>query len=87
MRHADHLRARRGWSRTRRSRCDPFHLNFVDRAGADAGGAWGLAPGDLVASLRNLSAFAILDAESGRVKRLVRGSFFYQHCVPGPAGG
>ena len=61
--------------------CDPLHLNFVHRLGADAGGAWGLAPGDLVASLRHLSAFAILDGESGRVKRLVRGSFFYQHSV------
>ncbi len=63
------------------SPCDPLHLNFVYRLGADAGGTWGLAPGDLVASLRNLSAFAILDGESGRVKRLVRGSFFYQHSV------
>ena len=61
--------------------CDPLHLNFVHRLGADAGGTWGLAPGDLVASLRNLSAFAIVDGESGRVKRLVRGSFFYQHSV------
>ena len=61
--------------------CDPLHLNFVHRLGADAGGTWGLAPGDLVASLRHLSAFAILDGESGRVKRLVRGSFFYQHSV------
>ncbi len=61
--------------------CDPLHLNFVHRLRADAGGTWGLAPGDLVASLRNLSAFAILDGESGRVKRMVRGSFFYQHSV------
>ena len=61
--------------------CDPLHLNFVHRLRADAGGTWGLAPGDLVASLRNLSAFAILDGESGRVKRLVRGSFLYQHSV------
>ena len=61
--------------------CDPLHLNFVHRLGDDAGGTWGLAPGDLVASLRRLSAFAILDGESGRVKRLVRGSFFYQHSV------
>ena len=61
--------------------CDPLHLNFVHRLRDDAGGTWGLAPGDLVASLRNLSAFAILDGESGRVKRLVRGSFFYQHSV------
>ena len=61
--------------------CDALHLNFVRRLGDDAGGAWGLAPGDLVASLRNLSAFAILDGESGRVKRLVRGNFLYQHSV------
>ena len=61
--------------------CDPLHLNFVHRLRDDAGGTWGIAPGDLVVSLRNLSAFAILDGESGRVKRLVRGSFFYQHSV------
>ena len=61
--------------------CDPLHLNFVHRLRAAGGGTWGLAPGDLVASLRNLSAFAILDGESGRVKRMVRGSFFYQHSV------
>ena len=61
--------------------CNPSHLNFVHRLRDDVGGTWGLAPGDLVASLRNLSAFAILDGESGRVKRMVRGSFFYQHSV------
>ena len=61
--------------------CDPLHLNFVHRLRDDAGGTWGIAPGDLVASLRSLSAFAILDGESGRVKRLVRGSFFRQHSV------
>ena len=61
--------------------CDPLHLNFVRRLRDDAGGTWGIAPGDLVASLRNLSAFAILDGASGRVKRLVRGSFLYQHSV------
>ena len=61
--------------------CDPLHLNFVHLLRDDAGGTWGLAPGDLVASLRHLSAFAIVDGESGRVKRLVRGSFFYQHSV------
>jgi len=65
----------------RQAFCNPLHLNFVRRLRDDAGGAWGLAPGDLVASLRNLSAFAIVDGESGRVKRLVRGSFIYQHSV------
>ena len=61
--------------------CDPIHLNFVHRIGDDTGGAWGMSPGDLVVSMRNLSAFAILDGDSGRVKRVVRGSFFQQHAV------
>lgn len=61
--------------------CDIIHLNFAHRLREDAGGAWGIAPGDIVASLRNLSAFAILDGETGRVKRLTRGSFFHQHSV------
>lgn len=61
--------------------CDPLHLNFVDRIGEDTGGAWGMSPGDLVVSMHGLSAFAILDGDSGRVKRFVRGSFFQQHSV------
>lgn len=61
--------------------CDPLHLNFISVLGDDAGGAWGIGPGDLVVSLRNISAFAILDRETGRVKRLVRGSFLLQHSV------
>ena len=65
----------------RQKMCDIIHLNFVHRLGDDAGGSWGMDPGDIVVSLRNLSAFAILDSESGRVKRVVRGSFFHQHSV------
>ena len=61
--------------------CDPLHLNFIHQLGDDAGSAPGIAPGDLVVSLRSLSAFAILDSESGRLKRLVRGSFSQQHSV------
>ena len=61
--------------------CDPFHLNFIHQLGDDAGGAHGLAPGDLVVSLRNLSTFAILDGETARLKRLVRGGFLQQHSV------
>ena len=61
--------------------CDPLHLNSIDVLGEDAGGADGLAPGDLVVSLRNLSAFAVLDRRTHRVKRLVRGSFVEQHAV------
>lgn len=62
------------------SPCDPLHLNSVEPLGADASGL-GLAPGDLVASLRNLSAFAVIDRDSRRLKRLVRGGFFMQHSV------
>ena len=64
-----------------RQGCDPLHLNFVDRLREGAGGIPGAAPGDLVVSLRNLSAFAILDRASGRLKRLARGTFVQQHAV------
>ena len=60
---------------------DALHLNYVHRLGADAGGAWGIAPGDIVASLRNISAFGVFDGATGALKRLVRGSFFRQHSV------
>ena len=61
--------------------CAPTHLNFVHVLGADAGGAAGIAPGDLVVSLRNLNAFGILDRDDRRLKRFVRGSFQRQHGV------
>ena len=61
--------------------CDPTHLNFAHQLGADASGADGIAPGDLVVSLRSLSAFAIIDRASRRLKRLARGSFIRQHAV------
>ena len=61
--------------------CNPTHLNFVHVLGADAGGAAGIAPGDLVVSLRNLNAFGILDRDDRRLKRFVRGSFQWQHGV------
>ena len=63
------------------SECDPLHLNSVDVLGEDAGGADGLAPGDLVVSLRGVDAFAVLDRRTHRVKRLVRGGFVEQHAV------
>ncbi len=61
--------------------CDPLHLNYIHRIVDDVQGVWGMSSGDLVVSMRAVSAFAILDGESGRVKRLVRGSFRYQHSV------
>ena len=65
----------------RRRRCDPTHLNFAHQLGPDAGGADGIAPGDIVASLRNLDAFVIIDRDTRRLKRLARGSFIRQHAV------
>ena len=60
--------------------CDPTHVNSVHRLGADAAGA-GLEPGDLVVSIRNLHAFALLDRETHQLKRMVRGGFMKQHSV------
>lgn len=65
----------------RQENCNPLHLNFIRRIEDDAGGVPGIMPGDLVASFRNLDAFAVIDPESGRIKRLVRGSFRRQHSV------
>ena len=67
MRHRDH--------------CDPLHLNSVHVLGEDAGEDEDLVPGDLVVSLRNLDAFAMLGRRTHRLKRLVRGSFAWQHAV------
>ena len=59
--------------------CDPFHLNYIDLVGENAGP--GLAEGDLVLSLRNLSRFAIFDPEEKRIKRVISGGFIQQHSV------
>ena len=60
--------------------CDPTHVNSVHLLGEDAAGP-GLEPGDFVVSMRNLHAFAILDRDTHRLKRLVRGGFLMQHAV------
>lgn len=64
-----------------RPSCDPLHLNFVHLLGKDTAGVAGIAPGDLVVSLRNINAFGILDRDTHQLKRLVRGSFRRQHGV------
>lgn len=66
--------------------CDPIHLNSVDIVGESADGSGGVLPGDLVLSLRDSSAFAILDGETRALKHLVRGTFFKQHDVTHLAG-
>ena len=63
-----------------RDPCDPTHVNSVHPLGEDAAGP-GLEPGDLVVSMRNLDAFAILDRDTHRLKRLVRDRFLRQHAV------
>ena len=70
-----------GFLKRVRDSCDPAHLNFVHRLGPDAGGAPNMQPGDIVISLRELDAFALLDRDDYRVKRFVRGSFQAQHSV------
>ena len=60
--------------------CNPTHVNSVHPLGEDAAGA-GLEPGDLVVSMRNLHAFAVLDRDTHRLKRMVRGGFMMQHSV------
>ena len=59
--------------------CDPLHLNYIDEIGANAG--LGLAAGDLVLSLRNLSRFVIFDPKTRKIKRIVSGGFLRQHSV------
>ena len=61
--------------------CDPTHLNSIYILGDDVADGTGLAPGDLVVSLREISAFGIFDKSDRRLKRLVRGSFHMQHGV------
>jgi hypothetical protein len=62
--------------------CDALHLNFVDVVREDVPEEIdGIEPGDLIVSLRNVSAFGILDPDDGRLKRLVRGTFIEQHSV------
>ena len=61
--------------------CDPLHLNSVSRIEDAIAPSAGIVAADLVVSLRNLSAFAILDGKEYYIKRVVRGSFSEQHSV------
>ncbi len=58
---------------------DPLHVNSVFMLDDSANGAGILSSGDLVISMRNVSAVAILDGRSGSLKCLRRGSFLFQH--------
>ena len=61
--------------------CDPTHLNSVYVLGEDFAGVDDITPGDMVFSMRRLNAFGILDGDTHRLKRIVRGSFIAQHSV------
>lgn len=61
--------------------CDPLHLNYVDVVGPDDAPEAGLSAGDLILSLRNISAVAVLDGSSGALKNLIMGDFMQQHAV------
>ena len=65
-------------------RCDPLHINFVmPLLGPDGNGQDNAKGGfsEIVVSMRHVDAFAILDWESGAVKRVHRGTFRKQHGV------
>lgn len=65
--------------------CDPLHINFADMLNDTApGGA--LAPGNIVVSLRNLSAIAVFDPQTETITHVQRGSFTQQHSVQQLAG-
>ncbi|MGD9811461.1 MAG: arylsulfotransferase family protein [Sphingobium sp.] len=63
-----------------RDGCDPTHLNSIDIVTPDiATKIPGVAPGDLLVSIREFSAVAILDSVDGHVKKLVSGQTSAQH--------
>ncbi len=60
--------------------CDPLHMNAVSSVG-DVSGLDGVKAGDMLLSLRELNAVAILDREAREVKRMILGTFSAQHSV------
>jgi hypothetical protein len=63
-----------------RDGCDPYHVNAVRwMPAAIAAKVPGAAEGDLLVSLREPSAVALLDGETGAIKRLVAGRMAAQH--------
>lgn len=63
-----------------RDDCDPYHVNGIDEVNAAmAARLDGVAPGDLVVSLRSSSALVVLDREDGTIKRIINGAMVAQH--------
>jgi hypothetical protein len=59
--------------------CDPLHLNFVQHVDRTLASSSGLEVGDLIVSMRNINAVAILAADDRRVKWLLAGRTTRQH--------
>ena len=72
----------RGILRQSTSPCDPLHLNFVDVVRNDyPSGLNGIRPGDLILSLRNISAVAYYRPSTRTIVHVHRGTFVQQHSV------
>jgi hypothetical protein len=68
--------------------CDPTHTNSVVPVGPElAARLNGVAPADLLVSLRNVSALAIIGRSDHAVKYLFTGSFIFQHSAQILPGG
>lgn len=63
------------------NRTDPLHVNSVFVLDDHADGRRNLSSGDLVISMRSLSAVAVLDGYDGSLKYLRRGTFLIQHAA------
>lgn len=61
--------------------CNPLHMNYIDIVGDGVARLANIAPGDLILSWRNVNAFAIMDGNDYRVKRVITGPFIGQHSV------
>src|SRR5262249_53200099 len=68
--------------------CDPLHANMVSAVGSELAGRLGdVEADDILVSLRNISAVAIIGRDSHRIKRFFKGSFLLQHSAqPAPGG-
>jgi hypothetical protein len=63
-------------------KCDPTHVNYVRPVGKGIAAALdGVAPDDLLISMRHLNAIGIMDRKTHRFKRWYTGEFFGQHSV------
>lgn len=65
--------------------CDPTHLNYVDVVRAENissdAPAGPLHPGDMLVSMRNISAIGLIDGKTHELKQVYGGNFSRQHSV------